>query len=42
MAPLEKAGYRPAGAHAELVGRMRRGVIPSHTVWPNLLFEPRD
>jgi hypothetical protein len=42
MTPLERAGYRSAGAHAELVDRMRRGVIPPHTVWPNLLFEPRD
>jgi FkbM family methyltransferase len=39
LAPLEAAGYRPAGAHADLVDRMRSGNVPAHTVWPNLLFE---
>ncbi len=42
LSPLESAGYRPAAAHAGLVDRMRRGIVPPHTVWPNLLFEPPD
>lgn len=42
LTPLEGAGYRPAGPHAVLVDRMRRGVIAPHMVWPNLLFEPGD
>jgi len=42
LGPLERGGYDPAPEHAELLSKMRRGAIPPHTVWPNLLFVPRE